>query len=71
MEISRRMAYRHCPATRSSELGQDVERRCPYCEIIILCHRVGQAEAKSHQDIQLSGENILEEHCLLEHTPGK
>lgn len=32
--------------------------------------RVGQAAAKSHQDIQLSGENILNEHCLLEHTPG-
>lgn len=32
--------------------------------------RVGQAGAKSHQDIQLSGENILDEHCLLEHTPG-
>ncbi|XP_067055819.1 kinesin-like protein unc-104 isoform X3 [Acropora muricata] len=32
--------------------------------------RVGQAGAKSHQDIQLSGENILDEHCVLEHTPG-
>ena len=32
--------------------------------------RVGQAGAKSHQDIQLSGENILDEHCILEHTPG-
>lgn len=32
--------------------------------------RVGQAMAKSHQDIQLSGENILDEHCVLEHTQG-
>ncbi|XP_078380660.1 kinesin-like protein unc-104 isoform X2 [Oculina patagonica] len=32
--------------------------------------RVGQARAKSHQDIQLSGENILDEHCLLEHIQG-
>ena len=27
--------------------------------------------AKSHQDIQLSGENILDEHCVLEHTQGE
>ncbi|XP_068687799.1 kinesin-like protein unc-104 isoform X4 [Montipora foliosa] len=32
--------------------------------------RVGQAGARSHQDIQLNGENILQEHCIFEHTPG-
>ena len=39
--------------------------------VLYFCCRVGQARAKSHQDIQLSGENILDEHCFLEHTQGK
>ena len=28
--------------------------------------RVGQSGARSHQDIQLSGTNILKEHCVFE-----
>lgn len=46
---------------------------CLLLRVVIYCisyFRVGQAGAKSHQDIQLSGENILDEHCVLEHTPG-
>ena len=46
---------------------------CLLLRVVIYCisyFRVGQSGAKSHQDIQLSGENILDEHCVLEHTPG-
>ncbi|KAK2553188.1 Kinesin-like protein KIF1C [Acropora cervicornis] len=52
-----------------AELNETWEEKLRKTEAIKL-ERVGQAGAKSHQDIQLSGENILDEHCVLEHTPG-